>query len=94
MRPFGPKLNLSQCRYIQEGGGGQKFNITNTNNPADYVPIVILRMIDIKFEKDPIKIEWAVAFWYFALNCPGKKLGSTSALLAAPVILANNGNYL
>ncbi len=67
-------MNLSQCRYIQ--GGGDTNVITNSNNPADYVLVVILRMIGIKFEKDLIKIEWTVGFWYFALKCPESSPGN------------------
>ncbi len=44
--------------HTKGGGGGQTFNVPNSNNPADCVLIVILiGMIDIKFEKDPITIE-------------------------------------
>ncbi len=50
-------LTKIEFEPMQGGGGDHKFNMTNSNNPADYVQIVILRMIDIKFEMDPIKIE-------------------------------------
>ncbi len=32
------------------------------------VLIIIPIMIDTKLEEDPIKTEWALGFWYFALK--------------------------
>ncbi len=51
------KNEFEPMQIHTKGGGGQKFNITNSTNPADYVLIVILSMIDINFENDLIKIE-------------------------------------